>query len=128
MPKILIADDEGHMRRLLGFSFEPTGWQLLFAEDGAQALEIALQEQPQVIVMDVMMPVMDGLAALKELKENPLTKAIPVIMLTARGQNLPREEADRSGAALFLTKPFSPSQLVAAARRLMEAASLPPAS
>ena len=69
--------------------------------------------------MDVNMPELDGISALNELKANAATGAIPVIMLTTRGQNLSREEADKAGAALFLTKPFSPSVLATEAKRII---------
>ena len=85
---------------------------MVTACNGRDAIALAQHERPQVIVMDVLMPVMDGLTALRILRETPETSAIPVIMLTARGQILTRQEAETSGASLFLTKPFSPTQLL----------------
>jgi CheY-like chemotaxis protein len=77
--------------------------------------------------MDVLMPELDGLGALRLLKQSPKTANIPVIMLTARGHVMTRQDAADSGASLFLTKPFSPNQLLTEAKRLIDAQSTPPA-
>ncbi len=120
MPKkILIVDDEPHMLRVTELSLRKGGFEILTARDGRAALDIATRELPALIVMDVTMPEMDGITALKQLKAAPATAAIPVIMLTSRGQTVAREEAQGSGAALYLTKPFSPSQLLAEAVRIL---------
>lgn len=124
-PKILIVDDEKHMRRLIELSLRKGGFQILGAENGAQAVECARRELPKLVVMDLNMPEMDGLAALQRLKQCPETANIPVIMLTVRGQLFSREQAEQSGAALYLTKPFSPSQLLAEARQLLAPSSTP---
>ncbi len=117
--KILIVDDEPHMRRITELSLRKGGYDILSARNGREAVEVALRVRPDLIVMDVSMPEMDGFAALRELKAAPATASIPVIMLTARGQHVARAEAETAGAALFLTKPFSPSALAAEARRLI---------
>ncbi len=120
MPKtILIADDEPHMVRIIELSLKKAGYGLRIARHGREALEMAIQEPPALIVMDVAMPEMDGLTALRQLKANPATIAVPVIMLTSRGQTIARDEAEASGASLYLTKPFSPSGLAAEVRRLI---------
>ena len=80
------------------------------------------QNLPNLIVMDVMMAEMDGLTALKQLKSTDQTKGIPVIMITASAHHVTRQEAETSGAALFLTKPFSPTQLLMAVRNLVPGA------
>ena len=118
--KILIVDDEPHMLRVTELSLKKGGYDLLAARNGREAIDVAERELPDLIVMDVTMPELDGLAALKLLKARPATAGIPVIMLTSRGQSLAREAAESSGAALYVTKPFSPSQLLAAARRILE--------
>ena len=125
MPKILIVDDEAHMRKFLQICLSKGGYQFIQACNGLEACRLAETEMPSLIIMDVTMPVMDGLAALSQLKKNSTTTSIPIIMLTARGQNLPREEAQNSGASLFLTKPFSPSELMASAKRLIEEPTTP---
>lgn len=125
--KVLIADDEAHMRRVIELSLFRGGYDLLFARDGRAAVEIARREQPALVVLDVNMPVLDGVGALRELKHDPATADIPVIMLTARGHVLTRQEAEASGAARFLTKPFSPTQLLQEVQRLLALPVLSPA-
>lgn len=125
--KVLIADDEAHMRRVIELSLFRGGYDLLFARDGRAAVEIARREQPALVVLDVNMPVLDGVGALRELKHDPATADIPVIMLTARGHVLTRQEAETSGAARFLTKPFSPTQLLQEVQRLLALPVLSPA-
>jgi len=119
--KILIVDDEPHMLRVTELSLKKGGYEILTARNGREAIEAATRELPALIVMDVAMPEMDGITALRQLKATSATAAIPVIMLTSRGQTVAREEAETSGAALYLTKPFSPSALAADARRLIGA-------
>lgn len=123
--KVLIVDDEPHMLRLTELSLKKNGYQILTARSGREAIELATQELPALIVMDVTMPEMDGITALKHLKASPVTTAIPVIMLTTRGQSITRTEAEGSGAALYLTKPFSPSSLASEARKLISTDSTP---
>lgn len=118
-PKVLIVDDEPHMLRVTELSLRKGGFTLLTARNGREALEAARRELPSLVVMDVLMPEMDGLTALRQLRRDPLTAAIPVIMLTARGHVMTRTEAEESGATLFLTKPFSPAHLLQEARRLI---------
>ena len=117
--RVLIVDDEPHMLRLTELSLKKGGFEILIGRNGREALEIAVREHPDLIVMDVVMPELDGLTALRQLKENPDTTAIPVIMLTMRGQALARQEAEKSGAAIYITKPYSPSQLLAEAKRIL---------
>lgn len=123
--KILIADDEAHMLRVAELSLRRGGYALLIARNGLEAVETARREMPSLIVMDVQMPLLDGLAALRRLKADPVTAPIPVIMLTARGHTLTRTEAEGSGASMFVTKPFSPNQLLADAQRLLALGTVP---
>ena len=120
-PKILIVDDEPHMLRVTEFSLRRGGYQLIIGRNGREAIELADREQPALIVMDVLMPELDGLGALRLLKQGPKTANIPVIMLTVRGHVMTRQDAEDSGASLFLTKPFSPNQLLTEAKRLIDA-------
>ena len=117
--KVLVVDDEPYMHRLLQHHLHRAGYETLDAINGREAVEVAQRESPQLIVMDVMMAEMDGLTALKELKKSDMTNAIPVIMITASAYHITRQEAEASGAALFLTKPFSPTQLLMAVRTLV---------
>ena len=119
--KILIADDEVYMLRLLELTFKKGGYEVLSCRDGQEALATAATALPQLIVLDVMMPGLDGIGALRQLKENPTTKNIPVVVLSAKGHALTKMVAEMAGAALFLTKPFSPTQLLGEAQRILAA-------
>jgi len=123
--KILIADDEAHMLRVAELSLRRGGYALLIARNGLEAVETARREMPSLIVMDVQMPILDGLAALRRLKADPVTSPIRVIMLTARGHTLTRTEAEDCGASMFVTKPFSPNQLLADVQRLLSQGAVP---
>ncbi|HEX9048359.1 MAG TPA: response regulator [Verrucomicrobiae bacterium] len=117
--KVLIADDEVYMLRLLEMTFKKGGLTVISCRDGQAALAAAGQELPQLIVLDIMMPGLDGLGALRKLKENPATSHIPVVVLSAKGHALTKVEAEMAGAVLFLAKPFSPSQLLAEAQKIL---------
>jgi len=119
IPKILIADDEGYMIRLLEMTFKKGGYTVVSCRDGREALARAAEESPQLIVLDVMMPGLDGLEALRQLKGNPATRGIPVVVLSAKGHSLTKVEAELAGAVLFLAKPFSPNQLLGEVRRIL---------
>ena len=123
LKKVLIADDEIYMLRLLEMTFKKGGFEVICCRDGQEALTTAVAIQPQLIVLDVMMPGLDGLGALRQLKENPITKDLPVVVLSSKGHALTRIESELAGAALFLTKPFSPNQLLGEVRKILEALS-----
>lgn len=123
---ILIVDDEPHVLRVTELSLRRGGYDIIIGRNGREALELARLRQPELIVMDVLMPEMDGLTALQQLKNDPATAGIPVILLSARGHIILPDEAGTSGAALFLTKPFSPTQLLNEARRLILENTEPP--
>ena len=117
--RILIVDDEPHMIRLAELSLRKGAFEIFTARNGLEALTLAVQEKPDLIIMDVQMPELDGLQALQALKANPETAAIPVIMVTARGHQITRQESESLGASTFLTKPFSPTQLLAETLRIL---------
>lgn len=110
-PKILICDDEEVLRRLVCASLARGDYELLEACDGDEAIELAEAEQPQLIVLDMMMPGRTGLEVLEHLRAHADLCATPVIMLSARTQEQDRSAATVAGATLFLQKPFSPSEL-----------------
>src|SRR5579862_6934140 len=116
--QILVVDDDPLMHMLFKNHLERAGYQMLSATNGGEVLEIAAREQPGLIVLDVMMPDKDGLAILRELKKAEATKTIPVIVMTANGHFMMRKESENSGAAMLLTKPFSPTHLLNEIRRL----------
>ena len=119
-PKVLLVDDDRLIHRLYQPHLERAGYQMLSAFDGSEAIEVALREQPQLIVMDIMMPEVDGLSAMRELQQDDKTKNIPVIIMTANPHfHLSQMESQWAGAAVFLTKPFGPASLVSAAQRVV---------
>jgi CheY-like chemotaxis protein len=117
--KILVADDEVFMLRLLEMTLKKGGYEVVTCRDGQEALAAAATARPQLIVLDVMMPGLDGLGALRQLKENPATKEIPVVVLSAKGHALTKVEAEASGAVMFLSKPFSPNELLGAVQKIL---------
>jgi CheY-like chemotaxis protein len=119
MPKILVVDDEPYMHALLQHHLKRAGYEPLKAANGREALTLAAQEKPALIIMDIMMEEMDGLVALQELKKEASTSNIPVIMITANAHNVTRQQAESSGAVLFLTKPFSPTQLLQEVKKII---------
>lgn len=121
--KILAVDDEKHIVRLVQINLQKAGYDVSIASNGREALESVASNRPDLIVMDVMMPEMDGFAALQKLKDNPETKDIPVIMLTAKAQDADVFKGWQSGADLYLTKPFNPSELITFVQRIFESQS-----
>jgi CheY-like chemotaxis protein len=118
--KILVVDDEAFMRRLIQLHVEKAGYEFRSAADGYEALAAVRRDPPHLIVLDVMMAGMDGLATLNQLKQDETSRHIPVIILTAKAHTLTRQEAEQSGAAVVFTKPFSPTQLLLQIRRLLD--------
>ena len=110
--KVLIVDDEPNVRRL-SRTILSKKFDVCEAEDGKQAVEIANAQQPDVILMDMMMPKMDGLTACYAIKNNPATKSIPIIMVTAIGFELNIKLSQQMGANGYVTKPFSSQELLA---------------
>jgi two-component system alkaline phosphatase synthesis response regulator PhoP len=109
--KVLIVDDEPNVRRL-SRAILSKNFDVVEAEDGKQAIEIANTQQPDVILMDMMMPRMDGLTACHVIKNDPATKSIPVIMVTAIGFELNIKLSQQMGATGYVTKPFTPNDLL----------------
>jgi CheY-like chemotaxis protein len=109
--KVLIVDDEPNVRRL-SRTILSKNFDVVEAEDGKQAIEIANTQQPDVILMDMMMPKMDGLTACHAIKKDPATKSIPVIMVTAIGFELNIKLSQQMGATGYVTKPFTPNDLL----------------
>jgi CheY-like chemotaxis protein len=111
--RILVADDEPHLRRILVTLLEAGGYQVDQAEDGTQALEILRGDTPfQMALLDIMMPGHTGLEILQEVRPLPHRADLPMVILTAKGQDADREAAFRLGASEFVTKPFSPKKLL----------------
>jgi two-component system phosphate regulon response regulator PhoB len=119
MKTILIADDEAHLRLLVRKTLEEDDFHLLEAQDGKSALELALTEHPDLVILDWMMPGMTGVQVLEALREDPETTATPVIMLTARSQKVDRNQVLRLGVRGYLVKPFSPLELIQLVEKVM---------
>jgi CheY-like chemotaxis protein len=110
--RILIIDDEEDIRQVAGLSLETVaGWDVVLANSGAQGIETAAREVPDAILLDVMMPAMDGPTTFQRLRENPVTASIPVLLLTAKVQGSDQRRFAALGVAGILFKPFDPLTL-----------------
>ncbi len=116
----VVVEDNAQVVRLIHMSLRRQ-FKVLTAPDGLKGLEMALREQPSLVVTDLMMPGIDGLALTRRLREDPRTRHVPVLMLTARGDLDDRVKGLDTGVSAYLTKPFSPRELVACARQLVQA-------
>ncbi|MDQ2986561.1 MAG: response regulator [Armatimonadota bacterium] len=120
--KILVCDDERSIVRLIQVNLERQGWQVITAYDGKEGLEKIMSEAPDICVLDVMMPYMDGFEVLKNLRREPATQKLPVVMLTAKAQDKDVFEGYHYGADVYLTKPFNPMELVTFIKRIIAGA------
>jgi DNA-binding response OmpR family regulator len=118
-PRILVVDDEPDALEILGFKLKDAGYVPLFAKDGAKAVVAARDERPALIVLDLMLPEIDGLEVCRVLRRDPATAAIPIIMLTARASEMDRVIGLELGADDYVTKPFSPRELVLRIQKLL---------
>jgi two-component system, OmpR family, alkaline phosphatase synthesis response regulator PhoP len=118
--KILAVDDEKHIVRLVQVNLERQGYEVVTANDGKEALQKVEEENPDLVVLDVMMPYMDGFEVLQNLRRNPSTREIPVIMLTAKAQDADVFKGWQSGVDCYLTKPFNPMELVSFVKRIFK--------
>jgi CheY-like chemotaxis protein len=110
--KILIVDDEPAIRFLISSALEDEGYELFEAADGKEAYDLVGSINPDLIILDVMMPGLTGYELCAKLKQNPATQSIIVIMLTAKGQEQDRLQSQQAGADLYIRKPFSPMELL----------------
>ena len=113
--KLLIVDDEAHIRMLIEQTLEDLedeGVELLFAENGEQALEIIQREQPNLVFLDVMMPKMNGMEVCHKVKKELNLKDVYIILLTAKGQEVDRQKGLEMGADRYMTKPFDPDEML----------------
>ena len=119
MTRILAVDDEPHILKLVSFSLKSGGFDVMEASDGLSAIDMAEKEQPDLILLDVMMPALDGYEACRRLKANPATADIPVVMLSAKSQQAEQAVGRDAGAMDYICKPFTPKELVAQVRELL---------
>ena len=120
MPKILIVEDEPDALEVLGFNLQNAGYEVTTADDGDTALKKARQQLPDLILLDLMLPEIDGLEVCKLLRRDTATSGIPIIMLTAKASEIDRVVGLELGADDYVTKPFSPRELVLRVRNLLK--------
>ncbi len=121
--KVLIVDDEVHIRALLERALEDLedeGVELLAAEDGEEGLELAREEKPDLMFLDIMMPKMNGYEVCEKIKQDPELKDIYIIILTAKGQVADRAKAENVQANEYLTKPFNPDTILEKASEILQ--------
>jgi CheY-like chemotaxis protein len=109
---ILVVDDDPVIQKLLAVNFEMEGYHVVTASDGEEALDRVAAERPAVIVLDVMMPKVDGIEVLRRIKANPITANTPVLLLSAKAQAQDIDDGMAAGADFYLTKPFEPLDLL----------------
>lgn len=117
--KVLVVEDELQIRKVIAMYFRKEGFAVFETENGANAIEIAEQENPDIMILDVMLPGMSGYDVCRKLKSGEKTKDIIIIILSARGQEWEKDEGYNVGADLYETKPFSPKTLVLKAKQLL---------
>lgn len=118
-PLILAADDEAHILHVLNLKLTNAGYQVITAEDGEEALVMALEQKPDLLITDFQMPYMNGLELCQKMRSDPRTKDIPALMLTARGFSLSPEDLEQTNIASVLSKPFSPREVLARVQELI---------
>ena len=119
---ILVADDESHILHVVSLKLKNAGYRVLTARDGQEALEMAQQEKPDLLITDYHMPQLSGIELCRRLKQDPATSNIPAIMLTARGYELGPTDTENSGILRMLSKPFSPRHLLSTVEEVLSGA------
>jgi DNA-binding response OmpR family regulator len=119
MASVLIVDDDPVVRRMLQLSFESEGFDVLTAGDGLEGLESMRSSKPNVVVLDIMMPKLDGMKVMHELQGDDALRGMPVILLSAKATSLDIELGLKAGAADYVTKPCDPIELVERVRSLL---------
>jgi len=112
MKTVLVADDQEHLRLLVSATLAGPDYRIVEARDGNEAFDLARRESPDLLILDWMMPARTGVEVLQALREDPATRDVPVIMLTARAQRSDRDQVERLGVYGYLVKPFSPVDLL----------------
>ena len=117
--RILVVDDEIYIVHILEFSLTMEGYGVLTASDGQEALRLIESERPDLVVLDIMMPRLDGYEVCRRLRQDEQFKELPVILLSAKGRPVDREAGLKAGADDYITKPFSPRKLLEKIRELL---------
>ena len=119
---ILVADDESHILNVVSLKLRNAGYRVLTASDGQEALDVAMQEKPDLLITDYHMPLLSGIELCRRMKQNAATAQIPAIMLTARGYHLEPRDTAESGILRMLSKPFSPRHLLTTVNDVLQGA------
>ncbi|MFN3929123.1 MAG: response regulator transcription factor [Thermoflexus sp.] len=120
MARILIAEDERDIRELIVFTLEFGGFQVIAATNGQEAVELARQHRPDLILLDVRMPKMTGYEACRILKSQEETRTIPVVFLSAKGQESEIRQGMEAGADAYIIKPFAPDELIQQVKAILD--------
>ncbi len=118
-PLVLIVEDEAALVTLLRYNLEGEGFRVAEANDGEQALVLAKEETPDIVLLDWMLPLMSGIEVCRQMRRIPATRDVPIILLTARGEETDKVRGLDSGADDYITKPFSPAELIARIRAVL---------
>ena len=124
--KILIVDDEVVLAETISYNLEQAGYQVIVAGDGTSALEMARRELPNLIILDLMLPEMDGLEVCRQIRREPGIATTPILMLTAKGDEIDKVVGLEVGADDYVTKPFGRRELLARVRALIRRTNRPP--
>jgi DNA-binding response OmpR family regulator len=117
--RVLLIEDEPNIIQAISFILSRDGWRVDTHADGQTAMAEVIRRAPDVVILDVMLPNRSGYDILQDLRADPVTQSLPVLMLTARGQKKDREMAERYGVSRFMTKPFSNAEVLEAVRDLV---------
>src|SRR5215469_11939215 len=121
-PLVLIVEDEAALVTMLRYNLEKEGFAVCEAGDGEEALVQIAERKPDVVLLDWMLPLVSGIEVCRQIRRSPTSRTLPVIMLTARGEEADKIRGLNSGADDYITKPFSPSELIARVRAVMRRA------
>ena len=120
MPKVLIVDDEPDVVRLIEFRLQKEGLDVVSCGDGRTALKLLDDEKPDLMILDIMMPLLDGMEVLRQIRSHRTTSRIPVIMLTAKTASVTVDEARQLWVSDYIMKPFDPEKLVAKVKKALK--------
>jgi DNA-binding response OmpR family regulator len=118
MSHVLLIEDEPNIAEAIRFILSRDGWTVSTLQEGSGAVDAVRKEQPDIVILDLMLPGRSGLEIVESLRADPATQALPVLMLTAKGAGREREAAERAGVSRFMTKPFSNADMLASVRAL----------
>lgn len=119
MKKIMTVDDSSSMRQMVGFTLKGAGYDVVEASNGKEALERMIGNSVDMLLVDLNMPVMDGIQLIREIRKNESHRFVPIVMLTTESQEIKKREGKEAGATGWIVKPFKPEQLVAVVKKVL---------